>query len=72
MLPRGAQPPLRPPINHRTGLAPDVPTPSARTMRTTPKELHVGYLIYDGQTAEAQMEDRTLAHLQIVIINKLR
>lgn len=32
----------------------------------------MGYLIYDGQTAEVQMEDRTLAHLQIVIINKLR
>jgi hypothetical protein len=32
----------------------------------------MGYLIYDGHTAEIAMEDRTLAHLQIVIINKLR
>jgi hypothetical protein len=32
----------------------------------------VGYLIYDGSTAEIHMDDRTLAHLQIVIINKLR
>jgi hypothetical protein len=32
----------------------------------------VGYLIYDGNTAEIHMDDRTLAHLQIVIINKLR
>lgn len=32
----------------------------------------MGYLIYDGATAEIQMEDRTLAHLQIVIINKIR
>jgi len=32
----------------------------------------VGYLIYDGATAEVQMEDRVLAHLQIVIISKLR
>ena len=32
----------------------------------------MGYLIYDGSTAEIHMDDRTLAHLQIVIINKLR
>jgi hypothetical protein len=32
----------------------------------------VGYLIYDGDTAEIHMDDRTLAHLQIVVINKLR
>jgi len=32
----------------------------------------VGYLIYDGNTAEIHMDDRTLAHLQIVVINKLR
>ncbi|PZE34977.1 MULTISPECIES: ATP-dependent DNA ligase [unclassified Curtobacterium] len=32
----------------------------------------MGYLIYDGQSAEIQMDDRTLAHLQIVIISKLR
>ncbi|MBD8611440.1 ATP-dependent DNA ligase [Frigoribacterium sp. CFBP 13729] len=32
----------------------------------------MGYLIYDGNTAEIHMDDRTLAHLQIVIINKLR
>jgi len=32
----------------------------------------MGYLIYDGQTAEIQMEDRTLAHLQIVMLAKLR
>ena len=32
----------------------------------------MGYFIYDGGTAEVQMEDRVLAHLQIVIISKLR
>ena len=32
----------------------------------------MGYLVYDGGTAEVQMEDRVLAHLQIVIISKLR
>ena len=32
----------------------------------------MGYLIYDGDTAEIHMDDRTLAHLQIVICNKLR
>jgi len=32
----------------------------------------MGHLIYDRSTAEIQMDDRTLAHLQIVIISKLR
>jgi hypothetical protein len=32
----------------------------------------MGYLIYDGHTAEVHMDDRMLAHLQVVIINKLR
>jgi hypothetical protein len=32
----------------------------------------MGQLIYDRSTAEIQMDDRTLAHLQIVIISKLR
>lgn len=32
----------------------------------------MGQLVYDGGTAEIQMEDRTLAHLQVVIITKLR
>lgn len=32
----------------------------------------MGHLIYDRHTAEVQMEDRLLAHLQIVMIAKLR
>lgn len=32
----------------------------------------MGYLIYNDQTAELQLDDRTLAHLQIVMIAKLR
>ena len=32
----------------------------------------MGTLIYDGQTAEIPMDDRALAHLQLVIISKLR
>ena len=32
----------------------------------------MGYLTYDGHTAEIRIDDRTLAHLQIVIINKIR
>jgi len=32
----------------------------------------MGTLIYDGQTAEIPMDDRALAHLQVVIISKLR
>jgi hypothetical protein len=32
----------------------------------------MGYLSYDHNTVEIQVDDRTLAHLQIVIINKLR
>lgn len=32
----------------------------------------MGHLVYDGGTAEVQLDDRTLAHLQIVIIAKLR
>jgi hypothetical protein len=32
----------------------------------------MGYLSYDHSTVEIHVDDRTLAHLQIVIINKLR
>ena len=32
----------------------------------------MGTLVYDGQTAEIPMDDRALAHLQVVIISKLR
>jgi len=32
----------------------------------------MGHLVYDGGTAEVLLDDRTLAHLQIVIIAKLR
>ena len=32
----------------------------------------MGYLTYDGGTAEVQLDDRVLAHLQIVIITKIR
>ena len=32
----------------------------------------MGYLTYDGGTAEVQLDDRVLAHLQIVIISKIR
>jgi hypothetical protein len=32
----------------------------------------VGHLIYDRGTAEVQMDDRVLAHLQIVMVAKLR
>ncbi|ROQ41608.1 hypothetical protein EDF46_0990 [Frondihabitans sp. PhB188] len=32
----------------------------------------MGYLVYNSERLDLQIEDRTLAHLQIVIINKLR
>lgn len=32
----------------------------------------MGYLVYNGERLDLSVEDRTLAHLQIVIINKLR
>jgi hypothetical protein len=32
----------------------------------------VGYLIYDRRTAEVHLDDRVLAHLQIVMLRKLR
>jgi hypothetical protein len=51
-------------------------TPKRRHVRTVKwscvKRDPLGYLIYDGKTAEIAMEDRALAHLQIVIINKIR
>jgi hypothetical protein len=36
------------------------------------REVAMGHLIYDGGTAEVLMDDRTLAHLQTVIVSKLR
>lgn len=32
----------------------------------------MGTLIYDGRSAELEVEDRTLAHLEFVIMSKLR
>lgn len=32
----------------------------------------MGFLVYNGERLDLAIEDRTLAHLQIVIINKLR
>lgn len=32
----------------------------------------MGYLVYNGERLDLQVDDRVLAHLQIVIINKLR
>ncbi|WP_326998991.1 DUF7882 family protein [Curtobacterium sp. Leaf261] len=32
----------------------------------------MGYIVYDGDVLEFKVEDRLLAHLQIVIINKFR
>ena len=32
----------------------------------------MGHLVYDDQIAEVQLDDRTLAHLQVVIVAKLR
>jgi hypothetical protein len=32
----------------------------------------MGYIVYDGDVLEFKVEDRLLAHLQIVIVNKFR
>jgi hypothetical protein len=32
----------------------------------------MGYIVYDGEQLEFKVEDRLLAHLQIVIVNKFR
>jgi hypothetical protein len=32
----------------------------------------MGYIVYDGELLEFKVEDRLLAHLQIVIVNKFR
>jgi len=32
----------------------------------------MGYIVYDGELLEFKVEDRVLAHLQIVIVNKFR
>jgi hypothetical protein len=32
----------------------------------------MGYIVYDGEVLEFKVEDRLLAHLQIVIVNKFR
>lgn len=32
----------------------------------------MGYIVYDGKVLEFKVEDRLLAHLQIVIVNKFR
>lgn len=32
----------------------------------------MGYIVYDGDILEFKVEDRLLAHLQIVIVNKFR
>ncbi|MDY0947153.1 ATP-dependent DNA ligase [Frigoribacterium sp. CFBP9039] len=32
----------------------------------------MGYIVYDGEILEFKVEDRLLAHLQIVIVNKFR
>jgi hypothetical protein len=41
-------------------------------MPSTLGAIAMGYLSYDHTTVEIHIDDRTLAHLQIVIINKLR
>ncbi len=46
--------------------------PIIGTSGADPKAIPMGYLTYDSVRLDLRVEDRVLAHLHIVIINKLR